>query len=129
VSLSPWIADSLLLGEAEIPCGDLHSKKQTLRRHDAIENGIAGVDDLDLKDRIETLEATSDQAETAAAWATASLSAECPKAVAQQVKVPADEVRILGSKRNLLQALVAEVAKKIVRGARLCSEMVPLAGL
>lgn len=56
--------------------------------------------------------ATSDQAKTAAAWVTASLSAECPKAVAQQVKVPADEVRILGSKRNLLQALVAEVAEK-----------------
>lgn len=112
------------------------------RLYDAIENGIAEVDDPDLKDRIATLKATRDQAKADAERVAALLSAEGRKAVApdmlanfasaarermrnenggyrrdhlralaQRVEVAADEVRILGSKSNLLQALVAGAAE------------------
>ena len=112
------------------------------RLYDAIENGIAEVDDPDLKERIATLKATRDQARADAARVTALLSAEGRKAVApdmlanfasaarkrmrnanggysrdhlralaQRVEVATDEVRILGSKSNLLQTLVAGAAE------------------
>lgn len=112
------------------------------RLYDAIENGIADVDDPALKERIATLKATRDQAKADAERVAASLSAEGRKAVApamlanfasaarkrmrnanggyrrnhlralaQRVEVAAHEVRILGSKSNLLQALIAGVAE------------------
>ena len=112
------------------------------RLYDAIENGIAEVDDPDLKERIATLKATRDQAKADAARITSLLSSEGRKAVApdmlakfataarkrmrdekggyrrdhlralaQRVEVDVGEVRILGSKSNLLQALVAGAAE------------------
>ncbi len=108
------------------------------RLYDAIENGIADVNDSDLKDRIATLKASRDQAKSDAERVAASLGAAGQKAVApdmlskfaatarqrmriegggyrrehvralaQRVEVDVGEVRILGSKSNLLQALVA----------------------
>ena len=112
------------------------------RLFDAIENGIADVNDSDLKERIATLKATRDQAKADAERVTASLGAAGQKAVqpemlakfasaarqrmriegggyrrdhvralAQRVEVDVGEVRILGSKSNLLQALIAGAAE------------------
>ena len=108
------------------------------RLYDAIENGVADVDDPDLKERIATLKATRDQAKADAERVTALLGATGRKsiapdmlakfatvarermrvegggyrrdhirALAQRVEVDVGEVRILGSKSNLLQALIA----------------------
>ena len=112
------------------------------RLFDAIENGIADVDDPDLKDRVAMLKATRDQAKADAERVTASLGTAGQKSVApdmlakfattarqrmrfesggyrrdhvraqaQRVEVDVGEVRILGSKGNLLQALIAGAAE------------------
>jgi len=57
------------------------------RLYDAIENGIADVDDPDLKERIASLKATRDQARADAERVKASLSAEGRKAVAPDMLV------------------------------------------
>jgi len=127
---------------AELNKRATESELRLKRLYDAIENGIADVDDADLKERIATLKATRDQAKADAERVTASLSAEGRKAVApdmlakfatvarkrmrnenggyrrdhlralaQRVEVAPDEVRILGSKANLLQALIVGAAE------------------
>lgn len=50
--------------------------------YDAIKNGVADVDDPDLKERIATLKATRDQAKTDAERVTASLDATGRKSMA-----------------------------------------------
>ena len=112
---------------------------QRLKRlYDAIETGVADLDDADLKDRIATLKATRDQARTDADRASALLNSATNRsitpemleaftqtarqrmrldgggyrrdhlrALAQRVEVSEGEVRITGSKGNLLQTLAA----------------------
>ena len=106
--------------------------------YDAIESGVASLDDPELKDRISGLKATRDQSRTDADRATASLDNSgrksiTPKildkfahiardrmriagggyrrdhfrALAQRVGVDSGEVRIMGSKSNLLQTIAA----------------------
>jgi site-specific DNA recombinase len=108
------------------------------RLYDAIESGVADLDDADLKGRIASLKATRDQARVDADRATASLDTSSRKsitpqmlskfartarermrmegggyrrdhfrALAQRVEVDTGEVRIMGSKSNLLQTLAA----------------------
>ena len=112
---------------------------QRLKRlYDAIETGVADLDDSDLKDRIATLKATRDQARTDADRGSALLDSATNRsitpemleafaqtarqrmrldggdyrrdhlrALAQRVEVSEGEVRIMGSKSNLLQTLTA----------------------
>ena len=61
------------------------------RLYDAIESGVADLGDADLKDRIASLKSTRDHF----------------RALAQWVEVDTGEVRIMGSKSNLLQTLAA----------------------
>lgn len=108
------------------------------RLYDAIESGVAALDDMGLKDRIAGLKAIRDQAtadadriqatldnagnqsitmdmiETLSEAARGSLRMEGGgyrrdhlRAFAQRVEVADDEVRIMGSKSELLQTLVA----------------------
>ncbi len=108
------------------------------RLYDAIESGVANLDDPELKDRISGLKATRDQARVDADHATAaldngnlkSITPQMPRkfattardrmrmegggyrrdhfrALAQRVEVDTGEVRIMGSKNNLLQTLAA----------------------
>ena len=107
------------------------------RLYDAIESGIADLDDPALKDRIAALKAVRDQAQADAGRATATLegagTAITPallrgfasaararirlpnggyrrdhlRALAQRVEVAAGEVRIMGSKSDLLRTLTA----------------------
>ena len=108
------------------------------RLYDAIDSGVANLDDPELKDRIGGLKATRDQARVDADRATASLDNSSRKsitpqmlrkfastarermrmegggyrrdhfrALAQRVEVDTGEVRIMGSKINLLQTLAA----------------------
>jgi site-specific DNA recombinase len=108
------------------------------RLYDAIESGVADLDDPELKERIGGLKATRDQARVDADRATAMLDNGSRKsitpqmlrkfartarermrmegggyrrdhfrALAQRVEVDTGEVRIMGSKSNLLQTLAA----------------------
>ena len=118
------------------------------RLYDAIESGIADVNDADLKERITTLKATRDQARVDADRAIASLDGGSRKsitpqmlrtfadtarhrmrldgggyrrdhlrALAQRVEVDTGEVRIMGSKSNLLQTLTAAAGTATAPGA------------
>jgi site-specific DNA recombinase len=106
------------------------------RLYDAIESGVANLDDPELKERISGLKATRDQARVDADRASAMLDNSSRKsispqmlskfartarermrmegggyrrdhfrALAQRVEVDTGEVRIMGSKSNLLQTL------------------------
>ena len=108
------------------------------RLYDAIESGVADLDDPALKDRIDGLKATRDQARADAARASALLLSSAQQAItptmlhkfastarrrirlegggyrrdhlralAQRVEVDREEVRIMGSKSNLLRLLAA----------------------
>jgi site-specific DNA recombinase len=108
------------------------------RLYDAIEAGVADLDDPALKERVASLKAIRDQAQADAARATATLEASGQhaitpqmvqrfartareriridgggyrrdhlRALAQRVEVADREVRIIGSKSNLLQTLTA----------------------
>ncbi|MGH6955758.1 MAG: recombinase family protein, partial [Caulobacteraceae bacterium] len=118
--------------------------------YDAIESGVADLDDPALKDRIAGLKATRDQAQADAARALAMLDSSAQqsitpqmvqrfartarehiridgggyrrdhlRALAQRVEVADREVRIIGSKSNLLQTLTAAAGvKSATRGVR-----------
>ena len=108
------------------------------RLYDAIESGVADLDDPDLKDRIASLKATRDQSRVDADRASAMLESAGQKAItapmlakfaqttrqrirlvgggyrrdhlralAQRVEVNDGEVRIMGSKSDLLRTLAA----------------------
>ncbi|WP_312570995.1 recombinase family protein [Brevundimonas sp.] len=108
------------------------------RLYDAIESGVADLDDPALKDRIDGLKATRDQARADAERASALLISSAQRAItptmlrefastarrrirlegggyrrdhlralAQRVEVDSEEVRIMGSKSNLLRVLAA----------------------
>jgi site-specific DNA recombinase len=108
------------------------------RLYDAIESGVADLDDPALKDRIDGLKATRDQARADAERASALLVSSAQQAItptmlrdfastarrrirlegggyrrdhlrslAQRVEVDREEVRIMGSKSNLLRVLAA----------------------
>jgi site-specific DNA recombinase len=108
------------------------------RLYDAIESGVADLDDPALKDRIDGLKATRDQARADAERASALLQSSAQQAItppmlrsfartarqrirlegggyrrdhlralAQRVEVDNGEVRIMGSKSNLLRLLAA----------------------
>lgn len=108
------------------------------RLYDAIESGVADLDDPALKDRIDGLKATRDQARADAERASALLVSSAQQAItptmlrdfastarrrirlegggyrrdhlralAQRVEVDKGEVRIMGSKSNLLRVLAA----------------------
>jgi site-specific DNA recombinase len=120
------------------------------RLYDAIEAGVADLDDPTLKERIASLKAIRDQAQTDAARAAAMLETSAQQAItpqmvqtfartareririddggyrrdhlralAQRVEVADREVRIIGSKSNLLQSLTAAAgAKSATPGVR-----------
>jgi site-specific DNA recombinase len=113
------------------------------RLYDAIESGVADLDDPALKERIASLKAIRDQAQTDAERAAAMLASSGQQAItlqmvrkfartarermqiegggyrrdhlrafAQRVEVADREVRIIGSKSNLLHTLTAAVGAK-----------------
>jgi len=112
------------------------------RLYDAIENGIADVSDLMLKERVTELKAIRDQARADAERAEGALDRAGPsitpqalktfasqarrrmrtesggyrrdhlRALAQRIEVDAKEVRIMGSKSVLLRTLVAASSAK-----------------
>ncbi len=113
------------------------------RLYDAIEAGVADLDDPALKERIASLKAIRDQAQADAARAAAMLESSAQQAItpqmvqkfartareriridgggyrrdhlralAQRVEVADREVRIIGSKSNLLQTLTAAAGVK-----------------
>ncbi|MGZ2432698.1 recombinase family protein, partial [Rhizobium redzepovicii] len=113
------------------------------RLYDAIESGVAAMDDVGLKDRIANLRAVRDQATVDAERIQATLESagvqefnpamidalsaaargamriegggyrrDHLRAFAQRVEVADDEVRIMGSKSELLQSLVAASSGK-----------------
>ena len=105
------------------------SEARLKRLYDAIEAGIADLDDPALKNRIDGLKAIRDQAKVHAERAQAMLQhsgsqAVTPqmlsklggyhrdhlRALAQRVEVAEGEVRIMGSKSRLLQTLTAAQA-------------------
>jgi len=117
------------------------------RLYDAIESGVADLDDPALKDRIDGLKATRDQARADAERASALLVSSTQQAItptmlrefastarrrirlegggyrrdhlralAQRVEVDREEVRIMGSKSNLLRALAANGVASAVGG-------------
>ena len=117
------------------------------RLYEAIESGVADLDDPALKDRIDGLKATRDQARTDAERASALLQSSAQQAItpamlrkfastarrrirldgggyrrdhlralAQRVEVDKGEVRIMGSKTNLLRVLAANGAGTAVGG-------------
>ncbi len=123
---------------AELNRRAAESEARLKRLYDAIESGIADLDDPALKDRIDGLKAIRDQAKADAERAQAMLQNSGSKvvtpqmlskfartarqrirlegggyrrdhlrALAQRVEVADGEVRIMGSKSRLLQALVA----------------------
>ena len=123
---------------AELNKRAAESEARLKRLYDAIEAGVADLDDPALKDRIDGLKAIRDQAKADAERAQAMLQNSGSKAVmpqmlrkfaraarqrirlegggyrrdhlralAQRVEVADGEVRIIGSKSRLLQALVA----------------------
>jgi len=121
------------------------------RLYDAIESGVADLDDPDLRERIAGLKATRDQAQVDAERSQATLQGSGQvitaamlarfaktarermridgggyrrdhlRALAQRVEVADTEVRIMGSKSNLLGTLVAAAGGKMatpgVRGS------------
>ena len=126
------------------------------RLYDAIESGVADLDDPALKDRIAGLKAIRDQAQadaerTAAVLESAGQQTITPamvrkfaatareririagggyrrdhlRALAQRVEVADGEVRIMGSKSDLLQNARRRLGRKIGRARRsqFCSEM------
>src|SRR5450631_4520400 len=112
------------------------------RLYDAIENGVTDLSDLLLKDRITELKAIRDQARADAERAEGAINRQGPtittqsikafartarkrmriegggyrrdylRALAQRVEVDATELRIMGSKSELLRALVAASSAK-----------------
>ena len=114
------------------------------RLYDAIESGVADLDDPDLRERIASLKATRDQAQVDAERSQATLQGSGQvitaamlarfartarermriegggyrrdhlRALAQRVEVADTEVRIMGSKSTLLGTLVAAAAGKTV---------------
>lgn len=117
------------------------------RLYDAIESGVADLDDPALKDRIDGLKATRDQARVDADRASAMLLSSAQQAItpamlrtfastarrrirlpnggyrrnhlralAQRVEVDKGEVRIMGSKTNLLRVLAANGVAAAVGG-------------
>jgi site-specific DNA recombinase len=113
------------------------------RLYDAIEAGVADLDDPALKERVASLKAIRDQAQAEAARASAMLESSAQqsitpqmvqrfartareriridgggyrrdhlRALAQRVEVADREVRIIGSKSNLLQTLTAAASVK-----------------
>ena len=117
------------------------------RLYDAIESGVADLDDPALKDRIDGLKATRDQARADAGRASALLESSAQQAItptmlrkfastarqrirlegggyrrdhlralAQRVEVDRGEVRIMGSKSNLLRVLAANGVGTAVGG-------------
>ena len=123
---------------AELNKRATESELRLKRLYDAIEAGVADIDDPALKDRIDGLKAIRDQAKADAERAQAMLDSSGSKAVtpqmvrtfaktarqrirlegggyrrdhlralAQRVEVADGEVRIMGSKTQLLQALVS----------------------
>ena len=132
------------------------------RLYDAIESGVADLDDPALKDRIAGLKSTRDQAQadaerTAAALESAGQQTITPamvrkfaatareririagggyrrdhlRALAQRVEVADGEVRIMGSKGDLLRTLAAACGRKIAhaRRSQFCSEMASRTGI
>ena len=124
---------------AELNKRAAESELRLKRLYDAIEAGVAGIDDPALKDRIDGLKAIRDQAKTDAERAQAMLDTSGAKAItpqmvrtfaktarqrirlegggyrrdhlralAQRVEVADGEVRIMGSKTRLLQALTGK---------------------
>ena len=124
---------------AELNKRAAESELRLKRLYDAIEAGVADIDDPALKDRIEGLKAIRDQAKADAERAQAMLDNSGSKAItpqmvrafaktarqrirlegggyrrdhlralAQRVEVANGEVRIMGSKTRLLQALTAK---------------------
>ncbi len=124
---------------AELNKRAAESELRLKRLYDAIEAGVAGIDDPALKDRIDGLKAIRDQAKTDAERAQAMLDNSGSKAIttqmvrtfaktarqrirlegggyrrdhlralAQRVEVADGEVRIMGSKTRLLQALTGK---------------------
>ena len=118
------------------------------RLYNAIESGVADLDDPDLKDRIASLKATRDQSRVDADRASALLESAGQKAItapmlrkfaqtarqrmrlpsggyrrdhlralAQRFEVNDGEVRIIGSKSDLLRTLAAAVAAGTLPGA------------
>ncbi len=116
------------------------------RRYDAIEAGVADLEDPALKERVASLKAIRDQAQSDAARAAAMLESSAQQAItpqmvqrfartareriridgggyrrnhlralAQRVEVADREVRIIGSKSNLLQTLTAQPAQSRLR--------------
>jgi site-specific DNA recombinase len=114
------------------------------RLYDAIENGVTDLSDLMLKDRIAELKAIRDQARADAERAERAIERQGPaitpksikafartarkrmrtegggyrrdylRALAQRVEVDAKELRIMGSKSELLSTLVAASSAKTV---------------
>jgi site-specific DNA recombinase len=112
------------------------------RLYDAIENGVTDLSDLMLKDRIAELKAIRDQARADAERAEVAIERQGPtittqsikafartarkrmrtesggyrrdylRALAQRVEVDAEELRIMGSKSELLRTLVAASSAK-----------------
>src|SRR6202795_777515 len=112
------------------------------RLYDAIENGVTDLSDLMLKDRIAELKAIRDQARADAERAEGAIERQGPtitpqsinafartarkrmrtdgggyrrdylRALAQRVEVDAQELRIMGSKSELLRTLVAASSAK-----------------
>ncbi len=124
---------------AELNKRAAESELRLKRLYDAIEAGVAGIDDPALKDRIDGLKAIRDQAKADAERAQAMLDNSGSKAIttqmvrtfaktarrrirlegggyrrdhlralAQRVEVADGEVRIMGSKTRLLQALTGK---------------------
>ena len=124
---------------AELNKRAVESELRLKRLYDAIEAGVADIDDPALKDRIDGLKAIRDQAKTDAERAQAMLDTSGAKAItpqmvrtfaktarqrirlegggyrrdhlralAQRVEVADGEVRIMGSKTRLLQALTGK---------------------
>jgi len=118
------------------------------RLYDAIESGVADLDDPDLKDRIASLKAIRDQSRVDADRASAMLESAGQKAItapmlakfaqtarqrmrldgggyrrdhlralAQRVEVNDGEVRIMGSKSDLLRTLAAAGGSGTLPGA------------
>jgi len=118
------------------------------RLYDAIESGVADLDDPDLKDRIASLKTIRDQSRVDADRATAMLESAGQKAItapmlrkfantarqrmrlpgggyrrdhlralAQRVEVDTSEVRIMGSKSDLLRTLAAVNGAGMLPGA------------
>lgn len=121
------------------------AEQRLQRLYDAIESGLADIDDADLKQRMSALKATRDQSRNDADRASDSIGSNTTKAItsemldqfanaardrlrkrgggyrrdhlralAQRVEVDDGEVRIMGSKSNLLHTLAAAAGQQTV---------------